>query len=108
MLGALRTVRSPIMITSTDLPDLDTTLVVAVEISKSTWLTAAHIPGLPAVKAKQPLKATGEALVDALERLRRRAAAKKHRFSDLSSAMRLGMPGSGWPASFNGRASRCR
>lgn len=46
----------------TTLPDLATTLVVAVEISKSTWLAAAHIPGLSTVKAKQVVDATGEAL----------------------------------------------
>jgi transposase len=56
--------------------DLETTLVVAVEISKSTWLTASQIPGLPAVKAKQQVAATGEALSDAIDRLIRRAAAK--------------------------------
>jgi hypothetical protein len=31
------------MITSAKLSDLESTLVVAVEISKRTWLTAAHI-----------------------------------------------------------------
>lgn len=56
--------------------DLTTTLVVAVEISKAAWLTAAHIPGLPTVKAKQQIEATGQALIESLARLARRAAAK--------------------------------
>lgn len=58
----------------TALPDLATTLVVAVEISKSTWLAAAHIPGLSTVKAKQVVDATGKAPAEAIARLTRRAA----------------------------------
>ena len=56
-------------------PDLTKTLVVAVEISKSAWLTAAHIPGLPTVKAKQQVQAAGDALAATIARLTRRAAA---------------------------------
>ncbi|MBV9249601.1 MAG: transposase, partial [Acetobacteraceae bacterium] len=57
-------------------PDLTTTLVVAVEIAKSRWLTAAHVPGLTAVKARQQVEASGEALAEAIARLTRRATTK--------------------------------
>jgi transposase len=56
--------------------ELNATLVVAVEISNRSWLTAAHIPGLPTVKAKQQVEASGDALAEAIARLTRRATAK--------------------------------
>jgi transposase len=56
------------------LPDLRTTLVVAVEISKTAWVVAAHVPGLQGAKVKQRLEPRAEALMDAIARLKRRAA----------------------------------
>jgi transposase len=58
------------------LPDLRTTLVVAVEVSKSAWVIAAHVPGLHGVKVKQRLEPRAEALIDAIARLKQRAADK--------------------------------
>ena len=34
------------------LPDLRTRLVVAVEVSKTAWVVAAHVPGLHGTKIK--------------------------------------------------------
>ncbi len=56
------------------LPDLRTTLVVAVEVSKATWVIAAHVPGLQGTKIKQRLEPRADALVGAIARLRQRAA----------------------------------
>ncbi len=58
------------------LPDLRTTLVVVVEVSKTAWVIGAHVPGLPGVKVKQRLEPRAEALLDAIARLRLRAADK--------------------------------
>jgi transposase len=33
-------------------PDYDTTLVLAIELSTTSWVLAAQVPGLPRVKAK--------------------------------------------------------
>jgi transposase len=73
----VRGAKRPTMTTSSPTPpDLTATLVVAVEISKSRWLTAAHVPGLTAVKAKQQVEPSGEALMEAIARLARRATMK--------------------------------
>ena len=58
------------------LPDLRTTLVVAVEVSKTAWVIAAHVPGLQGAKVKQRLEPRADALLDAIARLRQRAAEK--------------------------------
>jgi transposase len=48
-------------------------LVVAVEISQSSWVIAAHVPGLGHVKVRRRIAARGEALLLAVEQLKRRA-----------------------------------
>ncbi len=58
------------------LPDLRTTLVVAVEVSKAAWVIAAHVPGLQGVKVKQRLEPRADALIGAIARLKQRAADK--------------------------------
>ena len=58
------------------LPDLRTTLVVAVEVSKTAWVIAAHVPGLHGTKVKQRLEPRADALIGAVARLKRRAADK--------------------------------
>ena len=58
------------------LPDLRTTLVVAVEVSKTAWVVAAHVPGLHGTKIKQRLEPRADALIGAIARLRQRAADK--------------------------------
>ena len=60
----------------TPLPDLRTTLVIAVELSKAAWVIAAHVPGLEGIKVKQRIEPRGEALGEAVERLKWRAAGK--------------------------------
>lgn len=60
----------------TSTPDLRVTLVVAVEVSKTAWVIAAHVPGREGVKTKQRIEPRGEALCETIERLRQRAAGK--------------------------------
>jgi hypothetical protein len=48
-------------------------LVIAVEISRSSWVIAAHVPGLGHVKVRRRIAARGEALLLAVEQLKRRA-----------------------------------
>jgi transposase len=52
--------------------DLNSTLVVAVEISQSAWVIAAHVPGLEHVKVRRRIEARGEALLLTIEQLKRR------------------------------------
>jgi transposase len=56
------------------LPDLRTTLVVAVEVSKAAWVIAADVPGLQGLRVKQRLEPQADALLGAIARLTRRAA----------------------------------
>ena len=58
------------------LPDLNTTLVISLEISNATWVIASHIPGLAMVKSKQRIDANSVALAGAIAGLQRRAANK--------------------------------
>lgn len=47
------------------LPDLRTTLVVAVEVAKTAWVIAAHVPGLHGAKVKQRLEPRADAPIGA-------------------------------------------
>jgi transposase len=47
-------------------PDYDTTLVLAIELSNTSWTLAAQVPGLPRVRARLSLKPTAEGLVAAI------------------------------------------
>jgi transposase len=58
--------------------DLSSALVVAVEISRPTWVIAAHVPGLGHVKVRRRIEARAEALLLAIEQLKRRAATGIH------------------------------
>jgi transposase len=58
------------------LPDLRTTLVVVVEVSKTVWVIAAQVPGLQGTVVKQRLEPRAAALLAAIARLERRAADK--------------------------------
>jgi transposase len=55
--------------------DLSSTLVIAVEISQAAWMIAAHVPGLGHVKVRRRIEPHGEALLQAIGHLKRRAAA---------------------------------
>ncbi len=57
-------------------PELGTTLVVVVEVSKTAWVIAGHVPGLHGAKVKQRLEPKADALIGAIARLKERAAAK--------------------------------
>lgn len=53
--------------------DYERTLILAMELSNTSWVLAAHIPGLPGVKAKRSIKPTPEALMAAIDGYRVRA-----------------------------------
>src|SRR3954451_5759799 len=53
--------------------DYERTLILAIELSNTSWVLAAQIPGLPGVKAKRSIDPTPEALMAALEGYRARA-----------------------------------
>jgi hypothetical protein len=53
--------------------DYERTLILAIELSNRSWVLAAQIPGLPAVKAKRSIDPTPEALMAAIEGYRARA-----------------------------------
>ncbi len=54
-------------------PDYDRTLVL--ELSNTSWVPAAQVPGLPRVKAKRTIEPTAEALLAAVQGYRERAQA---------------------------------
>ena len=53
--------------------DYERTLILAIELSNTSWVLAAQIPGLPGVKAKRSIEPTPEALMAAIEGYRARA-----------------------------------
>ena len=53
--------------------DYERTLILAIELSNTSWVLAAQIPGLPGVKAKRSIEPTPEALMTAIEGYRVRA-----------------------------------
>src|SRR5271165_604161 len=53
--------------------DYERTLILAIELSNTSWVLAAQIPGLPGVKAKRSIEPTPEALMAAIEDYRARA-----------------------------------
>lgn len=55
--------------------DYESTLVLAIELSNTSWVLAAQVPGLPRLKAKQTIEPTAEALLAAIEIYRGRARA---------------------------------
>src|SRR3954452_2513500 len=55
--------------------DYGSTLVLAIELSNTSWVLAAQVPGLPRVKAKQSIEPTAEALLAAIDGYRDRARA---------------------------------
>ncbi len=57
--------------------NLNSALVIAVEVARTAWVIAAHVPGLGHTKVKQRIEPRGEALLGAIEQLKRRAARTK-------------------------------
>jgi len=53
--------------------DYQRTLILAIELSNTSWVLAAQIPGLPGVKAKRSIEPTPEALMAAIGSYRARA-----------------------------------
>ena len=54
--------------------DFDRTLILALEVSEKSWVVAAQVPGLPGSKPRRTLSPTAEALLEAVETYRARAA----------------------------------
>jgi transposase len=54
--------------------DFDCTLVLALEVSDKNWVLAAHVPGLVGSKPRRTLAPSPEALLEAVEGYRSRAA----------------------------------
>ena len=54
--------------------DVRSALVIAVEISQSAWVIAAHVPGLGHIKTRRRIEPNSEALLLAIEHLKRRAS----------------------------------
>src|SRR3712207_3575513 len=52
---------------------LNSALVIAVEVARTAWVIAAHVPGFSHTTVKQRIEPRGDALLEALERLKRRA-----------------------------------
>jgi len=55
--------------------DYENTLVLAIELSKASWVLAAQVPGLPRIKAKQTVEPRTEALLAAIDGYRARSRA---------------------------------
>lgn len=55
--------------------DYDSTLVLAIELSNTSWVLAAQVPGLPRLKAKLTIDPTAETLLAAIETYRGRTRA---------------------------------
>lgn len=73
--------------------NLNAPLVVAVEISRTAWVIAAHAPGLGHIKIKQRIEPRGEPLLLAIERLKRRSAAVKAAVDQVIVAYEAGYSG---------------
>jgi transposase len=73
--------------------NLDSALVIAVEVARTAWVIAAHVPGLSHTKVKQRIEPRGEALLEALERLKRRAARTKTAVERIVVAYEAGYSG---------------
>ena len=84
--------------------DLRSNLVVAVEISQAAWVIAAHVPGLGHVKTRRRIEPNSEALLDAVEHLKRRASIAPNTSWSLT---RQATQVSGWHAFCSGMPSRC-
>src|SRR5512144_3213692 len=65
--------RAPDALRIATVVDYERTLILAIELSNTSWVLAAHIPGLPGVKAKRSIKPTPEALMAAIDGYRVRA-----------------------------------
>ena len=86
--------------------DYERTLMLAIELSNTSWVLAAQIPGLPRVKAKQSIEPTAEALLAAIEGYRDRAEKAGRNVDGWSPSTRPAGRGFGWRAGWQGTALR--
>ena len=66
--------QAPVPQPSYSAADFDRTLILALEVSEKSWVVAAQVPGLPGSKPRRTLSPTAEALLEAVETYRARAA----------------------------------
>src|ERR1039458_1429611 len=71
----------------------DRTLVLAIELSSTTWVVAAQVPGLPQTKAKRTIEPDKLALQSAIEGYRARAAAAGHTVDQVIATYEAGWSG---------------
>jgi transposase len=74
-------------------PDYERTLVLAIELSNKSWVVAAHVPGLPHTKAKRTIEPTPEALMEAIDSYRARAAAAERSVERVITTYEAGWSG---------------
>ena len=73
--------------------DYENTLVLAIELSSTSWVLAAQVPGLPQVKAKQTIEARTEALLAAIDGYRARSRAAGRRVERMVAIYEAGWSG---------------
>jgi transposase len=66
--------RTPVPQPSYSVADFDRTLILALEVSEKSWVVAAQVPGPQASKPRRTLSPSAEALLQAIETYRARAA----------------------------------
>lgn len=66
--------QAPVPQPSYSAADFEHTLILALEVSEKSWVVAAQVPGLPGSKPRRTLSPTAEALLEAVETYRARAA----------------------------------
>jgi transposase len=66
--------QTPVPQPSYSTADFDRTLILALEVSGKNWVIAAHVPGLQGSKPRRTLPPSAEALLEAIETYRARAA----------------------------------
>ncbi len=73
--------------------DYERTLILAIELSNTSWVLAAQIPGLLRVKAKRSVEPTPEALIAAIEEYRARAVKAGRNFERVVAVYEAGWSG---------------
>lgn len=73
--------------------DYERTLILAIELSNTSWVLAAQIPGLLRVKAKRSVEPTPEALIAAIEEYRARAMKAGRNFERVVAVYEAGWSG---------------
>ena len=92
--------------TTTAAPDEHATLLVALELSRSSWLVAVSAPGADRVSRHDVAAGDGAALLGLLERLKRRAERANERPTRVVTIQEAGFDGFGSIGCSRRKASR--